>query len=146
MGPRDEPAIAGDEVPGLDLFARRCEGEGREGDVVEKITIARVDRAAVFLLQGLLVCPCCGYALCGKRCDRQTVHGEPRRHICYRRVGSNAARFLEALGVRIIAVSDVSTGIHNPRGLSVARLLEHIERQFKALKRREERRKEEIRH
>lgn len=43
-------------------------------------------------------------------------------------VGSNAARFLEALGVRIIAVSDVSTGIHNPRGLSVARLLEHIER------------------
>lgn len=43
-------------------------------------------------------------------------------------VGSNAARFLEALGVRIIAVSDVSTGIHNPSGLSVARLLEHVER------------------
>src|SRR5262249_39031173 len=46
-----------------------------------------------FLLQGLLVCPCCGYALCGKRCDRQTVQGEPRRYIYYRCVGSNPARF-----------------------------------------------------
>lgn len=46
-----------------------------------------------FLLQGLLVCPCCGYALCGKRCDRHTVDGEPRRYIYYRCVGSNPARF-----------------------------------------------------
>jgi len=43
-------------------------------------------------------------------------------------VGSNAARFLEALGVRIIAASDVSTGIYNPQGLSVNSLLEYIER------------------
>ncbi len=42
-------------------------------------------------------------------------------------VGSNAARFLEELGTRIIAVSDVSTGIHNPNGLSVNSLLEHVE-------------------
>lgn len=38
-------------------------------------------------------------------------------------VGSNAARFLEELGARIIAVSDVSGGICNPRGLSVSALL-----------------------
>ena len=38
-------------------------------------------------------------------------------------VGSNAARFLEELGVRIIAVSDVSTGLYNPNGLSVESLL-----------------------
>ncbi len=42
-------------------------------------------------------------------------------------VGSNAARFLEQLGTRIIAVSDVSTGLYNPHGLSVSTLLDHIE-------------------
>jgi glutamate dehydrogenase (NAD(P)+) len=40
-------------------------------------------------------------------------------------VGSNTARFLEALGVKIIAVSDVTTGIYNRRGLSVAALLDY---------------------
>jgi glutamate dehydrogenase (NAD(P)+) len=40
-------------------------------------------------------------------------------------VGSNAARFLESLGVKIIGVSDVTTGIHNRAGLSVAALLEY---------------------
>lgn len=42
-------------------------------------------------------------------------------------VGSNAARFLEELGTRIIAVSDVSTGIYNPRGLSVTALQEYVD-------------------
>ncbi|KAA5543014.1 response regulator [Roseiconus nitratireducens] len=41
-------------------------------------------------------------------------------------VGSHAAQFLEALGVKIIGVSDATTGIHNPNGLSVAALLEHV--------------------
>lgn len=41
-------------------------------------------------------------------------------------VGSNAARFLEELGSRIIAVSDVSGGVYNPRGLSVSSLLAHV--------------------
>ncbi len=41
-------------------------------------------------------------------------------------VGSNAARYLEELGVKIIAVSDVSTGIYNPRGLSVTSLLDYV--------------------
>jgi glutamate dehydrogenase (NAD(P)+) len=42
-------------------------------------------------------------------------------------VGGNAARFLEELGVRLIAVSDLTTGIYNPKGLSVASLLKYIE-------------------
>ncbi len=42
-------------------------------------------------------------------------------------VGSNAARFLEEAGARVIAVSDSSTGIHNPRGLNISSLLKHIE-------------------
>jgi glutamate dehydrogenase (NAD(P)+) len=41
-------------------------------------------------------------------------------------VASNAARFLEELGTRIIAVSDVSTGIYNPDGLSVDSLLKFV--------------------
>jgi glutamate dehydrogenase (NAD(P)+) len=41
-------------------------------------------------------------------------------------VGSNTARFLEELGIRVIGVSDVSGAIHNPRGLSVSALLAHV--------------------
>lgn len=43
-------------------------------------------------------------------------------------VGSNAARFLEELGTRIIAVSDVATGVYNADGLSVTSLLEYIKK------------------
>ena len=42
-------------------------------------------------------------------------------------VGSNAARFLEELGVRVVGVSDVTTGVYNPRGLSVSSLLNHVQ-------------------
>ena len=41
-------------------------------------------------------------------------------------VGSFAARFLADAGVTIIAVSDVSTGLYNPGGLSVDALLEYV--------------------
>jgi glutamate dehydrogenase (NAD(P)+) len=41
-------------------------------------------------------------------------------------VGSNAARFLVEDGVRIIGVSDATTGIYNPDGLSLDSLLEHV--------------------
>jgi glutamate dehydrogenase (NAD(P)+) len=42
-------------------------------------------------------------------------------------VGSNTIRFLAESGVKIIGVSDVSTGLHNPNGLEVNSLLEHID-------------------
>lgn len=41
-------------------------------------------------------------------------------------VGSNAARFLAELGVKIIAVSDVTTGIYNPKGLAIDELLQYV--------------------
>jgi glutamate dehydrogenase (NAD(P)+) len=41
-------------------------------------------------------------------------------------VGSHAALFYEELGARVIAVSDVSTGLYDPHGLSVAKLLDHV--------------------
>ena len=48
-------------------------------------------------------------------------------------VGSNAALFLERLGVKIIGVGDATTGLHNPKGLSVASLREYV-RQNRFLK------------
>ncbi|NKB71758.1 MAG: response regulator [Candidatus Latescibacteria bacterium] len=41
-------------------------------------------------------------------------------------VGSNTARFLAQEGVRIVAVSDATTGIYNPAGLEVQALLEYV--------------------
>jgi glutamate dehydrogenase (NAD(P)+) len=41
-------------------------------------------------------------------------------------VGSWAARFFEEAGCRVVAVSDVKGGIHNPDGLEGKRLREHV--------------------
>jgi glutamate dehydrogenase (NAD(P)+) len=41
-------------------------------------------------------------------------------------VGSNAVHFLDELGTKVIAVSDVSTGVYNPRGLSLASLRDYV--------------------
>lgn len=41
-------------------------------------------------------------------------------------VGSNTARLLEELGTKVVGVSDVSTGLYNPKGLSVADLLQYV--------------------
>ncbi|MEH6577771.1 MAG: Glu/Leu/Phe/Val dehydrogenase dimerization domain-containing protein [Amphritea sp.] len=41
-------------------------------------------------------------------------------------VGSHIARFLAEDGVKLIGVSDATTGIYNPHGLSVGSLLEHV--------------------
>jgi glutamate dehydrogenase (NAD(P)+) len=40
----------------------------------------------------------------------------------YGNVGSNAARIARAQGARVIAVSDVKGGIHDPRGLDLAKV------------------------
>lgn len=41
-------------------------------------------------------------------------------------VGSHAAQFLAALGVKVVAVSDVHSAIRNPAGLDVAALQKHV--------------------
>jgi glutamate dehydrogenase (NAD(P)+) len=41
-------------------------------------------------------------------------------------VGSNAARFLAESGVKVIGVSDQTTGIYNPRGLSIEAMQNHV--------------------
>ena len=41
-------------------------------------------------------------------------------------VGSHAAQFLSALGVKVVAVSDVAGAIRNPAGLDIAALRQHV--------------------
>ena len=41
-------------------------------------------------------------------------------------VGSNAALFLEEIGVKVIGVSDVTTAIYNPAGLSIPAMFEYV--------------------
>lgn len=43
-------------------------------------------------------------------------------------VGRNAATFLVECGVNVIAVSDVSTGIYNPKGLVLSAVSQHVAR------------------
>jgi glutamate dehydrogenase (NAD(P)+) len=44
----------------------------------------------------------------------------------YGNVGSHAASILQEMGCRIVAVSDVSGGLHHPAGLDTAKLNQHV--------------------
>jgi site-specific DNA recombinase len=50
-------------------------------------------RGARYLLQGLLVCACCGYAYYGKAISPSARKGHPRDYAYYRCIGSDAYRF-----------------------------------------------------
>ncbi len=50
-------------------------------------------RGAKYLLQGLLVCECCGYAYYGKAISPSSRKGNPRNYAYYRCIGSDAYRF-----------------------------------------------------
>jgi site-specific DNA recombinase len=50
-------------------------------------------RGARHLLQGLLVCGACGYALCGKACRRPSAGGRERAYAYYRCSGTEPHRF-----------------------------------------------------
>jgi glutamate dehydrogenase (NAD(P)+) len=44
----------------------------------------------------------------------------------YGNVGSHAATILDQMGCKIVAVSDISGGLYNPRGLNIASINQHI--------------------
>jgi site-specific DNA recombinase len=50
-------------------------------------------RGALYLLQGLLQCPHCGYAFYGKRLSPSARKGKPRTYAYYRCLGTDAYRF-----------------------------------------------------
>lgn len=78
-------------VPALvseDLF------ESVQEQLQENRQRARIgERGARYLLQGLLVCGCCGYAYYGKQISPSARKGHPRAYAYYRCIGSDAYRF-----------------------------------------------------
>jgi len=65
-------------------------------------------RGARYLLQGLLVCKCCGYALYGKPVSPAAAKGKKRRYAYYRCIGTDAYRFG---GQRVCANKPVRTDV-----------------------------------
>ena len=77
------PALVGE-----DLFA------AVQAQLEENRRRARTGRrGARYLLQGLLVCACCGYAYYGKALSPSARKGHPRDYAYYRCIGSDAHRF-----------------------------------------------------
>ena len=54
------------------------------------------------------------------------VHGARVVVQGYGKVGSDAVRFLDEFGAKIIAISDVSGGLYNPDGLDIPRINAHV--------------------
>ena len=83
-------------------------------------------RGARYLLQGLIVCRCCGYAYYGKAISPSARKGNPRAYAYYRCIGSDAYRFG---GVRICSNKQLRTDLVDEAVWEeVCRLLEHPER------------------
>jgi len=96
---------------------------------------ARVSkRGARYLLQGLLVCACCGYAFYGKPISPSARKHHPRSYAYYRCIGSDAYRFG---GVRLCWNKQLRTDlIDEAVWEEVCRLLEHPERLEQEYRRR----------
>ena len=88
---------------------------------------ARVQqRGARYLLQGLLVCSCCGYAYYGKPISPSARKGHDRSYAYYRCIGSDAYRFG---GVRLCWNKQLRTDLVDEAVWNeVCRLLEEPER------------------
>ena len=65
-------------------------------------------RGATYLLQGLLVCQQCGYALYGKPVSRKSAKGKRRDYAYYRCIGTDAYRFG---GKRVCDMKQVRTDV-----------------------------------
>jgi len=88
---------------------------------------ARVQqRGARYLLQGLIVCSCCGYAYYGKPISPSARKGHDRSYAYYRCIGSDAYRFG---GVRLCWNKQLRTDLIDEAVWNeVCRLLEEPER------------------
>jgi len=88
---------------------------------------ARVSqRGARYLLQGLIVCACCGYAYYGKPISPSARKGHERAYAYYHCIGSDAYRFG---GIRLCWNKQLRTDLVDEAvWQEVCRLLEHPER------------------
>lgn len=83
-------------------------------------------RGAKYLLQGLLVCQQCGYALYGKPVSRKSAKGERRDYAYYRCIGTDAYRFG---GERVCDMKQVRTDLLGQAvWADVCHLLSHPQR------------------
>jgi site-specific DNA recombinase len=83
-------------------------------------------RGAKYLLQGLLVCECCGYAYYGKAVSNSARKGNRRDYAYYRCLGTDAYRFG---GERVCSNKQVRTDLLDLAvWAEVRKLLEHPER------------------
>jgi site-specific DNA recombinase len=96
---------------------------------------ARLSKRGVrYLLQGLLVCACCGYAFYGKAISPSARKHHPRSYAYYRCIGSDAYRFG---GVRLCWNKQLRTDLVDEAvWQEVYRLLEHPERLEQEYRRR----------
>jgi site-specific DNA recombinase len=96
---------------------------------------ARVpQRGAKYLLQGLIVCACCGYAYYGKGISPSGRKYHPRSYAYYRCIGADAYRFG---GVRLCWNKHLRTALADEAVWEeVCRLLEHPERLEQEYRRR----------
>jgi site-specific DNA recombinase len=91
-------------------------------------------RGALYLLQGLLQCPHCGYAFYGKRLSPSARKGKPRAYAYYRCLGTDAYRFG---GERICHNTQVRTDLLDLAvWQEVCTLLTHPERLAEEYRRR----------
>jgi site-specific DNA recombinase len=91
-------------------------------------------RGARYLLQGLLVCACCGYAYYGKPISSSGRKHHERSYAYYRGIGSDAYRLG---GVRLCWNKQLRTDLVDEAGWEeVCRLLEHPERLEQEYRRR----------
>ncbi len=91
-------------------------------------------RGARYLLQGLIVCGCCGYAYYGNAISPSARKGHPRAYAYYRCIGSDAYRFG---GVRLCGNKQLRTDLVDEAVWEeVCRLLEHPERLEQEYRRR----------
>jgi site-specific DNA recombinase len=91
-------------------------------------------RGARYLLQGLLVCACCGYAYYGKAISPSARKHHPRDYAYYRCIGSDAHRFG---GVRLCGNKQLRTDLVDEAvWQEVCQLLEHPERLEQEYRRR----------
>jgi len=90
---RDKPPRNGSSIPVPPIVSADTFAAAHEQLERNRRLAARMREGQLYLVQGLVVCGCCGYAFYGNGFLRRAAKGKPRRYAYYRCVGSDAYRF-----------------------------------------------------
>jgi len=89
----DQPEDQGTLIPVTALVNEALFTTVQERLVANRQRNRQSRRGAKYLLQGLIVCRCCGHSFYGKPVSAATAHGKPRHYAYYRCIGTDAYRF-----------------------------------------------------